>query len=435
MVDNLKFLARLYVQPVSAMSAIIDEGSLLFGAAAVLAVSALTGAALYSQVTPAFTPFIPGAPRPATASPVPAATPLDPASADPAPGDEEYDEAFRAQMTPYSPAFLAAGFFASTLTAASILVLPLLYAPFVLLLLTAFESIGSFGVAFRSSFGPFLACTFMAWVAARLPVALIALAAPGPLVAITLWIASLVYFTLLMAIAARVVFGVGRGTAFAAATLGWLAVLLQPFLMFLASPFLLYFAYQFMRGDVGDVLSSFSARQGFKRYLQAATINPRDAEAHYQLGLIHLQRRQLDEAAARFARAVEIDPREVDAHYQLGRIARGQRRFEDARRHFDAVVSRDERHASHEIWREVGATYLDSESYEHARWALAKYVEQRPHDPEGLYMLGMALSRLGQAEPAKEMFRSCIEAVDTMPRYLRRKAGPWRKLALQQLGP
>ena len=180
---------------------------------------------------------------------------------------------------------------------------------------------------------------------------------------------------------------------------------------------------------------SFRARQGFKRHLQAATVNPRDAEAHYQLGLIHLQRRQLDEAAARFARAAEIDPGEVDAHYQLGRIARGQRRFEDARRHFDAVVSRDERHASHEIWREVGATYLDSESHEHARWALAKYVEQRPHDPEGLYMLGIALSRLGQAEPAREMFRRCIEAVDTMPRYLRRKAGPWRKLALQQLGP
>ena len=44
-------------------------------------------------------------------------------------------------------------------------------------------------------------------------------------------------------------------------------------------------------------------------------------------------------------------------------------------------------------------------------------------------MLGMALLRLGQAEPSREMFRRCIEAVDTMPRYLRRKAGPWRKLA------
>lgn len=196
-----------------------------------------------------------------------------------------------------------------------------------------------------------------------------------------------------------------------------------------------YCAYQYLRGDLGDVLWSFGARQSFKRYLEAATVNPRDAEAHYQLGLIHLQRRQLDEAAARFARAVEIDPGEVDAHYQLGRLARGQRRFEDARRHFEAVVSRDPRHASHEVWREIGATYLESESDRHARWALAKYAEQRPHDPEGLYLLGTALLRLDDREAARDMFRRCVEAVDTSPRYLRRRAASWRRLALAQLRP
>lgn len=427
MLENLRLLARLYVRPRSALGEIIDEGSLIFGAVAVVAVSALTGAAMYAQVAPAYMPFVP-APS-ATASPRSAPGPATPLA-------EEFDETDISQDPGrYARPLLAASFFSATLTMGIVFVLALLYAPFVLLLLTIFESIGSFGVAFRRDFGPFLACIFMAWTAARLPVALAALAAPGPPITIALWIASLAYFTVLAGLAARVVFGVGRGAAFAAASLGWLAVLLQPFLMFLASPFLLYFAYQFLRGDVGDVLWSFGARQSFKRYLEAATINPRDAEAHYQLGLIHLQRRQLEEAVARFTRAVEIDPREVDAHYQLGRIARGQRRFEDARRHFDAVVSRDERHASHEIWREVGATYLDSDSYEHARWALAKYVEQRPHDPEGIYLLAMALRHLGQDEPAREMFRRCVEAVDTMPRYLRRKAGRWRKLALQQLGP
>jgi hypothetical protein len=430
MLDNFGLLARLYLRPRAAMSAIIDEGSLLFGGVAVLLVSILTGAALYAQVASAYMAFLP---RPAAVPSAPGAATPHPGAA--AAGEEEFDETDIAErgFAPFAPALVAAGFFSATLTMATVFVLALLYAPFVLLLLTVFEPIGSFGVAFRRDFGPFLACVFMAWTAAQLPVGLIALATPGPAVAIPLWIASLVYFTALIAVAVRVVFGVGRGPAFAAATMGWLAALLQPFLMFLASPFLLYFAYQFLRGDVGDVLWSFGARQSFKRYLEAATINPRDAEAHYQLGLIHLQRRQLEEAAARFARAAEIDPREVDAHYQLGRIARGQRRFEDARRHFDAVVARDDRHASNEIWREVGATYLESESHEHARWALARYVEQRPHDPEGLYLLGTALSRLGQAEEAKAAFRRCVEAVDTMPRYLRRKAGPWRKLALQQL--
>ena len=87
MMENLRLLARLYLRPTSAMSAIIDEGSLLFGAAAVLAVSVLTGAAMYLQVAPAYAFFMPAAaPRPATASPGPAAASPGPASA-----DEDYD--------------------------------------------------------------------------------------------------------------------------------------------------------------------------------------------------------------------------------------------------------------------------------------------------------------------------------------------------------
>ena len=80
-------------------------------------------------------------------------------------------------------------------------------------------------------------------------------------------------------------------------------------------------------------------------------------------------------------------------------------------------------------------TVLIAQALPAVEHVLAKYVEARPHDPEGIYLLGMALHHLGQGEPAREMFRRCVEAVDTMPRYLRRKAGRWRKLALKQLGP
>lgn len=228
--QNLRLLGLLWVRPRRAMSGIIDEGSLLFGAAAVLVAWALTGAALYSRVAPAYAPFLPAPAAPAAGH-----------AGDGEPADE-YGEEMPVRTVP----LLAAGFFAATLTGASILVLALLYAPFTLLLITVFEPIGSFGVAFRRDFGPFLACTFMAWAAARIPVALLALAVPGgPAVAITLWIASLAYFTVLVAVAARVVFGVSPAAAAGAATLGWVAALAQPFLMLLASPFLLYFAYQF----------------------------------------------------------------------------------------------------------------------------------------------------------------------------------------------
>ena len=419
---QLRLLLLLYVRPLRAMSEIIDEGSLFFGFAGVVGVWLLTSAALYTQVAPAYAPFIPRAPHAGPADPAEPAE--DGVAIDPETGE----------MAPTGSAMATATFMSATLTGASVLAMIALYAPFTLLMATIFEPIGSFGVAFRRDFGPFLACLLFAWTAARLPVALIALVTGSPLVAIGLWLLSLAYFTILAAVACRVVFGIGRGAAFGAASVGWLAVFLTPFIGFVASPFILYFLYQYLRGDVGDVLWSFGARQSFKRYLAAATINPKDADAHYQLGLIHLQRRQLDEARQRFTKAVEIDPRDPDPHYQLGKMARGERRFEDARRHFEAVVARDPKPASHDVWREIGATYMDSESWPEARWALAKYVEARDHDPEGLYRLGVANVRTGANDVAKEMFRRSIEAVDTAPRYIRRQTGSWRRLASEELG-
>jgi tetratricopeptide (TPR) repeat protein len=415
---QLRLFLLVYARPARAMSGIIDEGSLLFGFAGVVAVWLLTSAALYAKIAPAYAPFLPRAqPQVSPAVPEDEGVAIDPETG---------------EIAATGSGLAAAAFMSGTLTGASVLVMVVLYAPFALLLLTIFEPIGSFGVAFRRDFGPFLACLLFAWAAARLPVALAAFVTSDPLVVIALWLASLVYFTLLSAIACRVVFGAGRGAAAGAATLGWLAVFLTPFLGFVASPFILYFAYQYLRGDVGAVLWSFGARQSFKRYLAAATVNPRDADAHYQLGLIHLQRRQLEEAEARFKKAAEIDPADVDSRYQLGKLARAQRRFEDARGHFEAVVARDPRHASHEVWREIGATYLEAESYEPARWALAKFVEKRDHDPEGLHRLGVAHARLGETDAAREMFKRAIEAADTSPRYLRRQAGTWRRLAAEE---
>ena len=49
-----------------------------------------------------------------------------------------------------------------------------------------------------------------------------------------------------------------------------------------------------------------------------------------------------------------IDPRETDAHFQLGRIALDQGRLKDAFEHLQTVVNLDEKHHSHEILRELG---------------------------------------------------------------------------------
>ena len=200
-----------------------------------------------------------------------------------------------------------------------------------------------------------------------------------------------------------------------------------------ASPFLLLLLFFLLRGYIGELTRGQRARVSFQQNLKAATLNPADASAHYNLGLIHQGRGELDEARARFQRAVEIDPEELDAHYQLGRIARAEGRLPDAIRHFEQVVAGDRTHAQHEIWREIGATYIAAGQYSDGRDALETFLDQRQSDPEGLYLMGRALAGLGHRREAAASMQACIEAVRTAPAYKYRAEKRWLNEAQQFL--
>lgn len=201
----------------------------------------------------------------------------------------------------------------------------------------------------------------------------------------------------------------------------------------LGAPFVILLLFFFLRGYVGELMRGQRARASFRQNLEAATLNPADASAHYNLGLLHEQRREFDAARERFQRAVEIDPEETDAHYQLGRIARAQGRLHEAITHFGEVVTRDDTHAQHEIWREVGATYLAAGQFADARDALQRFLDRRPSDPEALYLMGRAAFGLGQLREAKEWMQRCVESVRTAPAYKYRADKRWLNEAQQFL--
>ena len=197
------------------------------------------------------------------------------------------------------------------------------------------------------------------------------------------------------------------------------------------SPFLLFFLFLLLRGYFSDIMGSHRARAAFKQNLESATLNPADASAHYNLGLIHQSRGELDHARERFERALEIDPEEIDASYQLGRIARQQKRYADAIQNFEQVVARNQAHSQHEVWREVAATYIAAGQFEDARTALDQFLEHRPSDPEGLYLMGRAHAGLGHKREATSLMQACIEAVKTAPAYKYRSSKRWLNEAQQ----
>jgi tetratricopeptide (TPR) repeat protein len=360
-------------------------------------------------------------------------------------------------------------------TAKIIAVIAIVLVPILTLVANMFERRGSFRVVLTQEYAPLAASVFYALTAASLFSLLIAiflhysgiqaqtvalqlqayqtpgaaseLAQTGPYaeqfknpVFLTYALFATFEFGLFgigMIVAVKDTFRMSAARAFAVTLISYFAVnfvgpiAFQLFSGVAGSPFLLLFLFLLLRNYFSDIMGGHRARAAFKQNLESATLNPADASAHYNLGLIHQGRGELDQARGRFERALQIDPEEIDASYQLGRIARQQKRYADAIQNFEQVVARNPAHAQHEVWREVAATYIAAGQFEDARTALDQFLEHRPSDPEGLYLMGRAHAGLGHKREATSLMQACIEAVKTAPAYKYRASKRWLNEAQQ----
>ena len=377
MADSIKLILRLLYQPVTAMSAILDRGSLLSASLSVVAVSFAL----------------------------------------------QYGASNWIRLPFYGP----------------LLVLAVAYVPGILLLCGVLGRLGGFVVSFQRDYSPLLTCTAMAWAAANLPLAVAGWISPPEILLVLAGLAYL-YFAVLMFFAIRTVFGAGNGASLAAVLLAWIPLVAAAFLWvplrflmgWIASPFFLFFAWYFFAGEFSNLGAVMRNRQHFRRMLETSALNPHDGEAQYQLGLIYQQRRNYTGATERFQNAVRIDPTETDAHFQLGRIARDQGRTDEALREFEIVLQQDSKHSLSEILRELGGAYLAAGRLQDARRQLAEYADRRPYDPEGLYYYGQVLEGLGHPAEARQMYARAVEAARTAPRYRRPFTARWSRLAQKQ---
>jgi Flp pilus assembly protein TadD len=444
--ENIKLFFGLYFSPAQAMGGIIDRGSWFFAAMLVLLVSILFFTGVNAKLeaayrVPVLTDFMTEDLYDEDDGPA-----ISVAEHDRGVAAYETANAARPKIPLIGDLFFRFFSFDPAKFYIPVLSISLFYVPTVILLLSFLAGVGSFGVILRRDYAPLATCTLMAWAAGHLPVGLAGLLLGSmevaPPVYLGLWAAGGLLFGLFMFAALRTVFGTDSlpniitiGTAWVGMSLG--SVALTYLAPWLHSPFMLFWIVvlfgAFIRSEVGGFGNAFRRRQNFKRFLHNATINPRDADAHVQLGLIYKQRRQDASALEHFQKAYEIDAEEIDANYELGRMARARGELQQALDHFAVVVEQNQKHSVSEIWREIGATYLEAGMPAEARDALEKFVDRRSFDPEGLYYLGKAFAALGEDEEAREKFRESIEAAKAVPSYQRRNASHWRKLAQKEL--
>ncbi len=439
--DNFKYLLQLYYKPAAAMSEIMDGGSWIFGAVCVVVLSLGLGFSVNNQIRETYAvsqiDFV-------VATGIINTNELD---------DEEFAEsgnlAAYQQKRPFpligNTIFWLFSFTSSFIT--PLLVLTLFYFPATIIVAAGFGRLGNAVTVAKRDYATFTTCGLMAWTAAHLPFAIAGLALSGSgldgSVFLGMWLASGLFFGLLLMFALRTVFGLEYATAIATVAISWIfyslgAIVLQFVSPWLFSPFLLIIAVfylgGFVKGEVSGLGNSMRNKRNFKRFLHNATVNPNDADAHVQLGLIYKQRRQDEKALEHFNRAFEIDHDEIDANFELGIYARQRGELQKAIEHFSVVVEQNDKYSLSEVWREIGVTYFEAGMNSEAFEALEKFVTRRAFDSEGLYYFGKLLQKTDANIRANEMFERAIEAAKTAPYYRKKELVKWSRLAAKEIG-
>ncbi len=216
--------------------------------------------------------------------------------------------------------------------------------------------------------------------------------------------------------------------AVAAFSLSWATLpvfyLLSAF--FFALPFfiiipVIYLVYQRFH----SYLEGRADEQGFQRHLQTLTLNPQDADAQYQLGLISLKRQKLEAAQNHFENAVRIDPQVPDYHYYLGRVYEARGEWASALAQYEETYRRDAEYGQGDIFREVGKGYLHTGRLEKAVEFLRFFLGIRSSDPEGRYWLAVALGKLGNEDEMRLQLNTLLGQARSQPRFFRKEKREW----------
>ena len=115
---------------------------------------------------------------------------------------------------------------------------------------------------------------------------------------------------------------------------------------------------------------------------KSVQLEPRDSNAHHNLGFILLELKRLDEAEVSFRKTIELKPDYTEAHNNLGVTLHLLGRFEEAETSYRKTIELKPDYA--DAHRNLGITLLDMGRLEEAMNSYTKAIELNPHSPWSL---------------------------------------------------
>ncbi len=167
-----------------------------------------------------------------------------------------------------------------------------------------------------------------------------------------------------------------------------------------------YVAYRKSRIKQDQAISDFN---------KALEINPKDAEAYFNRGIVHLEKGRYEQAISDYTKALEIDPRNAKVYLKRGNAYEGEGKYKQAIFDYTKALEIDPRDADAYINR--GNAYAEkghceqaiSENSEQAISDYTKALEINPRNAKAYFKRGNAYEDEGKYDQAILDFDSAIE--------------------------
>ncbi len=183
--------------------------------------------------------------------------------------------------------------------------------------------------------------------------------------------------------------------------------------------------YSFVRAG-NEFYRNEDANNAIREYAKAVQLNPNNVEANQKLGfLLGRVKGRPEEGMPHLLQALAQDPRNVRAHYDLGMILIHQRKLDEVAGHVAEALAQmpagglDRQYSSSRLHLDYGEALLLAYRLPEAKTHLTKVLELDPANAQAHYWLAQASAGLGEMEP---VLQHCTEAIRLDPKV---DVSPW----------
>jgi len=147
--------------------------------------------------------------------------------------------------------------------------------------------------------------------------------------------------------------------------------------------------------------------KAIEKYERATKIDPNNAGAYSNWGVILDKQEKIEEAIKKYQKAIEIDPNHADAYSNWGVVLNKQGKFEEAIKKYQKAIEIDPNHAS--AYSNWGVILDKQEKFEEAIKKYQKAIEIDPNHARAYFNWGVVLDEQGKFKEAIKKFEKVIE--------------------------